>query len=348
MNRKRFAVFSAFLLAGVTLLYFSGVGRAAEGLPAGTLIVAIREWQVPTAGSIPHDAAVAPDGALWWTGQFTNTVGRLDPDSGILREFPLKTDPSEPRGLALDRDGNVWYAANDAGLIGKLDPRTGSVTEYKMPDPRAGDPLALAFDQRGILWFTVEGGNFVGRLDPRTGTIDLKKFPSEDSLPYGLAITSEGIPVICEFGANRLAKIDPRTMAITEVELPGAGTRPRRIAIAADHSVYFTDYAEGHLGRFDPATGAVKMWPSPGGPESNPYGITVTPDGMVFYSEAGVLPKNTVVRFDPRAETFASATIPSGGGIIRSMAATPDGRVYIACSALNSVGVIFANRARVR
>ena len=68
---------------------------------------------------------------------------------------------------------------------------------------------------------------------------------------------------------------------------------------------------------------------------------------MVWYSESGVLPKNTIVRFDPKTEAFASTTIPSGGGVARNMAATPDGRVYIACSGVNKVGVVMASKAQV-
>jgi len=81
------------------------------------------------------------------------------------------------------------------------------------------------------------------------------------------------------------------------------------------------------------------MYPSPGGPESNPYGIAITPDGMVWYSESGVQP-NTIIRFDPKTEKFARANIPSGGGVVRNMAATPDGRVYIACSGVDKVGIV--------
>jgi streptogramin lyase len=55
--------------------------------------------------------------------------------------------------------------------------------------------------------------------------------------------------------------------------------------------------------------------------------LRLQPDGMVWYSESGVPPKNTIVRFDPRTETFASTTIPSSGGVVRNMAATPDGLV---------------------
>ena len=87
------------------------------------------------------------------------------------------------------------------------------------------------------------------------------------------------------------------------------------------------------------ATGVAKMWPSPGGAGANPYGITITPDGMVWYSESGVTP-NTVIRFNPKTEEFARAKIPSGGGTVRNMAATADGRIYLACSGVNKVGVV--------
>jgi virginiamycin B lyase len=49
---------------------------------------------------------------------------------------------------------------------------------------------------------------------------------------------------------------------------------------------------------------------------------------------------NTIVQFNPKTEGFASAKIPSGGGVVRNMAATSDGRVYIACSGVDKVGVV--------
>jgi len=41
--------------------------------------VTIREYDVPTPNSRPHVPAVAPDGALWYTGQLENKLVRLDP-----------------------------------------------------------------------------------------------------------------------------------------------------------------------------------------------------------------------------------------------------------------------------
>jgi hypothetical protein len=71
-------------------------------------------------------------------------------------------------------------------------------------------------------------------------------------------------------------------------------------------------------------------------------GCEVRANRTAWYSESGVLPKNTIVRLDPRTETFASTTILSGGGVVRNMAVTPDGR-----SGVNKVGVVMANKAQV-
>src|SRR5438128_10341532 len=101
---------------------------------ANDLRLTIREYDVPTANSRPHDPAVAPDGALWYTGQMANRLGRLDPRTGAFKEFPLKTPESGPHGLVADQDGNIWFTAIFKGYVGKLDPKTGEITEYHMPD----------------------------------------------------------------------------------------------------------------------------------------------------------------------------------------------------------------------
>jgi virginiamycin B lyase len=330
----------ALLLASATLR--RSHARAA-GATVAELKVTIREWDTPTKGAHPHDPAVGNDGSLWFTEQMINRLGRLDPKNGNIREFVIAGDRNYgPHGLVSDKQGNIWFTANSGGFIGKLDPRTGKVTQYKMPDEKAEDPHTAVFDSHGILWFTVQVGNFVGRLDPRNDKISLKAVPTAHALPYGILINSKGVPVFCEFGSNKIASINPQTMEIKEYKLPEA-VRPRRIALAADDLIYFTDYAAGHLGRLDMNSGAVKLWDSPAGTQAHPYGIAVTPDGKIWYSESGVQP-NTIVRFDPKGERFAVAKIPSGGGVVRNMAATADGRVYIACSGVDKVGIVEATK----
>jgi virginiamycin B lyase len=235
----------------------------------GSSKVSIQEWTVPMPSSRPHNPLVARDGSLWYTRQFGNVRGRLDPQTGQIKEYHLKTPNAGPHDLAADKDGNIWYTGTFKVHIGKLNPSTREVTEYPMPDPAARDP---------------------------------------------------------------------HTMEIREYVLPNAETRPRRIAITNDDVLWYSDYACGYLGRFDPATGKTSEWPSPGGPKSQPYGIYAVRD-VLWYSEAGVKPY-TVVRFDPKTETFQTWVIPSGGGVVRNMDATRDGNLVLACSGVNGIAMV--------
>ena len=129
-------------------------------------------------------------------------------------------------------------------------------------------------------------------------------------------------------------------MAIHEYSLPNTRARPRRLALAPDGTIFYTDYARGYLGHFDPGQGRLaREWPSPGGAESKPYGIAITNDGEVWFSESGVKP-NTLIRFDPKSESFSREEIPSGGGVVRNIVATPDRRLYLACSGVNKVAIV--------
>jgi virginiamycin B lyase len=323
----------------LTSCLFTLVVALAASQTVGTLNVQIKEYEVPTSNSRPHDPALAPDGSLWYTGQGANKLGRLNPKTGEFKEFALTTADSGPHGLVADHDGNIWFTAISGGYVGKLDPKTGKIVEYRAADGAKIDPHTPVFDHNGILWFTNEATNYIGRLDPKTGKMTLTKLPTAHAVPYGIVILRNNTPFFCEFGTHKLASIDPNTMKIREYILPAAGARPRRIALAPDDTIYYTDFARGYLGHFDASGGKLlKEWMSPGGTDSEPYGIAVANDGQVWYSESGVKP-NTLVRFDPRSENFSTKQIPSGGGVVRNMVATPDGRLYLACSGVNKVAV---------
>jgi len=303
-------------------------------LISGGATASIREWIVPTLGSRPHDPLAAADGSIWWTGQWANVLGRLDPGTGAMKEFPLKTPDSGPHGLVEDRSGNIWFTGISMNRVGRLDPKTGQVTEYAMPDSQARGPHTPIFDKKGRLWFTLQSG-MVGRLIPETGVVKLVRTPSANTYPYGIAVNSRGVPWYVDFRGNRLGSVDPETMTIREYALPDSGSRPRRIALTPDDVVWYTDYSRGFLGRYDPRDGTTREWPSPGGPRSRPYGITAV-GRILWYSESGIRP-NTLVRFDPATGAFQTWAIPSGGGVVRNMMATPKGELVLACSGVNRV-----------
>jgi virginiamycin B lyase len=324
---------------------------SARKLPAaavvpGTIHISIKEWDVPTPGSRPHDPMVAPDGAAWYTGQMANVLGRFDPKTQTFKEYPLKTPNSGPHGLVADSAGNVWFTANFKAYIGKLDPRTGQVTEYPMPDPAARDPHTLLIAPNGNIYFTAQNANMVGRLNPKTGEVKLATSPTPRSNPYGMVVDSHGAPWFVEFGSNKVARIDPDTLEIREFVLPDPASRPRRVAITHDDVIWYSDYSRGYLGRLDPKTGKVTEWPSPGGRQSRPYGITAVGDA-IWYSESGTEP-NTLVRFDTKTQKFETWTIPSGGGVVRNIDHTPDGNLWLACSGVNKIAFVEIPKATAK
>jgi virginiamycin B lyase len=324
-------------LLGVLLLTFV----AAAGAPpiADSVDVKIDQWMTPSNPPYPHDPAVAPDGSIWYTGQRANVIGRFDPATQQFKEYKLPTTNSGPHGLQADKDGNIWYTGNAAGLIGKVDPKTGKITEYKMPNPKAQDPHTIAILRDGRLFFTVQAGNFVGTLDPAApnGSIKLVEAPTPNARPYGVRLDSKGVPYFDLFNTNKIGSADPKTLVIREYDLPNPKTRPRRIAIGKDDTVWYGDYARGYLGHLDPKTGKVEEFPSPGGADSRPYAIDVTPDGAVWYVETGDDAKNVLVRFNPETKKFQTWPIPGGGGTVRNMEIDRNGDIWLAESGVGKI-----------
>ena len=309
----------------------------------GNVEVSFQEWKLPKLGERDHDPLAAPDGSLWYSGQMANVIGRVDPKTGEFKEYPLP-DGSGPHGLIMDKHGNVWYTANFKGYIGKLDPKTGNVTQYAI-DPKDRDPHTPVFDKNGNIFFTVQGANMVGRLNTATGETKSVPVPTPKANPYGMVVTSKNIPYFVEFGANKIASIDPETMELREFVLPNENSRPRRVAVTDDDVLYYADYGRGYLGKFDTKTNKfVAEWPSPSGPKSQPYGITAV-NGIIWYSESGVKP-NTLVRFDPKTEKFQTWAIPAGGGVVRNMMHTTDGKIVMTESGENVIALVTVKESK--
>jgi len=296
--------------------------------------VSFREWDAPGR---PHDPEVGADGALWYTAEKANAIGRLDPSTGQIREYALTTPDSGPHGLVADRDGAIWFTAHAKGYIGKLRP-DGEITEFPMPEPRAKDPHTPVFGSDGKLYFTLQQSNLIGRLDPAGGGIELATVPTPHAQPYGIVAAGDAL-YFCEFGTNKLGRIEPHSMQVREIALRDPDARPRRLALAGDGAIYFTDFARGFLGRLDVKTNTLAEWQSPGGTSSQPYAIAATADGIVWYVETGVTP-NMLVRFDPTKASFERYPIASGGGVVRNMVAKPDGKLFLAESGVDKVAVV--------
>jgi virginiamycin B lyase len=278
--------------------------------------ILIREWKVPWDKTRPRDPYVAADGRVWFCGQSGNYIAVLDPKNGEFKRYELP-EKTNPHNLIIDKAGFIWYSGNVNARIGKLDPRTGKIQEFHMPDSAARDPHTLIFDQAENIWFTVQNGGFVGHLDTRSGKIRLVKMPDR-SRPYGIMMNSKDNPVFNLFGTNKVATIDSKTLQVREYVLPHERARGRRIAVTSTDDIWYVDYTRGFLGHIDPETGKVREIPSPGGPNSLPYALTVDDKDRLWYSENTPNQPNKIIGYDPRTGTFVpGVVVPSGGQTVR-------------------------------
>src|SRR6266568_5101300 len=177
MNRRQFlASASAGMLVTPALLRGAG---AQEG-PFPTKYYPI------ASGTGPHDVAPAPDGTIWFTGQRSGKLGRLDPRDGSFKLVGLGKGAA-PHGVIIGPDGAPWITEGGQNAIARVDPATREVKLFRLPKEFSNANLnTAAFDKKGILWFTGQSGVH-GRVDPATGKVDAWKSPRPGT--YGIAST---------------------------------------------------------------------------------------------------------------------------------------------------------------
>src|SRR5215472_9501065 len=150
----------------------------------------VQYFNVPQ-GDHPHDVAPAPDGTVWYTGQRTGVLGRLDPNTGQIERIPLGRG-SAPHGVIIGPDGAAWVTDGGLNAIVRVDPATREVKTWKLPNDRSRANLnTAAFDRDGTLWFTGQDGIY-GKLDPKSGTVRVWKAPRGEG-PYGITATQDGV-----------------------------------------------------------------------------------------------------------------------------------------------------------
>jgi len=319
------AIISA-LMTGYRFISVSDAGAPAAG---------VREFSIPTVNGFPHDPAVDRAGRVYFTEINANKIGRLDPVSGHCDEFAVPSAKSSPHGIVVGNDGWVTFTENRAGKIGRFDPRREQFHEY--PIAGADDPHTPVLAPDGVIFFTAQNANVLGRLDPSSGAATVFAVPTPDAMPYGIKLGPDGALYFCEFGSNKIGRFDRATHRFQEFATPTAGSAPRRLWFDRSE-LFFTEYAAGRLGRLRLSDHSIKEWLSPGGADSKPYAIAIDGHGAVWYEESA---RGVLVRFEPRTERFTTTVaLPTSGAVIRNMDVAPDGRVWMALSGVDRLGVI--------
>ncbi|NOJ50267.1 Vgb family protein [Bradyrhizobium archetypum] len=269
------------------------------------------------AGVGLHDVTPARDGAIWFTGQRSGTLGRLDPRDGTFKLINLGKGAS-PHGVVVGPDGAPWITEGGQNAIARVDPGDHKVTLFRLPEKEAYANLNTGvFDKSGIYWFTGQSGIY-GRLDPKSGEMKVFKAPRGVG-PYGITATPKGEVWYASLAGNHIAKIDLSSGQATIVEPSTPKQGARRVWSDSKSRIWVSEWNSGQASVHDPADGSWKAWKLPG---SNPraYAVYVDDKDKVWLTDFGA---NAIVRFDPVTEKFNAFPSDKSGANVRQLDGRP-------------------------
>lgn len=225
---------------------------------------AVRSYDLPETGDLPHDLMLDRKGRVIITGMFTRQMYVLDPASGRFETVPIAVEGGNPRALHVDADDTWWVLLGAPKRVARRDGETGAWTSTDI----GVYGHSIARDSSGV-WFN---GHFTGH-PAVLGHVDLLgrvrrwEVPSEQGaeapIPYELRRAVDGRIWMSELHGNRMVVLDPATGATRAYTMPVSASGPRRFDIADDGSLWIPLYAAGSLVRLDPVSGAMETIPLP-------------------------------------------------------------------------------------
>jgi virginiamycin B lyase len=158
-----------------------------------------------------------------------------------------------------------------------------AIEEFDVPAGSHPHDVAPAADGDGV-WYTAQGSGELGLLDPSNGSVKEIALGS-GSRPHGVIVGPDGAPWITDSGLNAIVRVDPETEEVESFPLPddAPGANLNTAAFGENGMLWFTGQS-GVYGRLDTMNDSpqVEVFDAPGG--RGPYGITATPDGVVYYA----------------------------------------------------------------
>jgi virginiamycin B lyase len=234
-------------------------------------------FPVPGGGN-PAGITVGPDGALWFTQNTSNQVGRITVD-GQFQEFSIPSG-SLPDDIIAGPDGRLWFTEPGRSKIGAIT-TAGAVTEYPSGSGTlAAPPDGLTGGPDGRIWFTASNSDGsvsrVGRMGTDGSGISQFSLASGAS-PSDITAGPDGRLWFTESGTDQLGTI---TTSGGLGEKYPTGLEPGAITAGPGASLWFTETGADQIGRL--VNGVIGHF----GPTSaGPSGITIGPDDALWFSQ---------------------------------------------------------------
>ncbi len=208
----------------------------------------------------------------------TTTTGEPGPISSTIPPVTTSSVEVSTTGGTTPPSSSVSVSTTTTQGI----PTVADLELVSFPVPSGSGPHDVAPALDGGVWYTAQGSGELGWLDPATGDTRHTDL-GPGSSPHGVIIDHDGTPWITDSGLNAMVSVDPDTQAVTVYPLPD--DRPdvnlNTASFDGGGDLWFTGQ-NGIYGRLQPGTGEIEVFDAPEG--RGPYGITTTPDGVVYYA----------------------------------------------------------------
>jgi virginiamycin B lyase len=283
------------------------------------------EYHMLVSTDIPTAVAVAADGAVWFTIEFSDAIAVFR--NGRIERLRKGSQNLEPLGLAVDAAGGAWYTDASRRAISRISP-DGSVQSFPLSTPivRLGrlavapdgavwfadvttasvtrlqrgvfmrhdvgslraTPYGIAVDARGTIWTTLQGADKLARIasDGRVTAFDV---PTRSGGLGDIIVDQRGAVWFLELQANKIGRYAEGRFTEFAIPTPSAGLTT--LAAAPDGSVWFTELRAGKLGRLRDGRVAEFRLPRAHG---RPFGVAVDAANNVWYTDLsgwfGMLP----------------------------------------------------------
>ena len=201
------------------------------------------------------------------------------------------------------------------------------VTVQEYPVPRGHHVHDVWADRSpdGPVWISAQGSGELGILDPKTGKFEFVPL-GPGSAPHGVIAAADGAPWLTDGGQNAIVRVDPKTKAVKVWKLPqDTGYANLNTATFDGKGVHWFTGQSGIYGRLDPASGDMKVFKAPKG--RGAYGITATPDGVVYYAS---LAGSHIARIDGATGAATVLEPPTRSQGARRVWADSKGAVWVA------------------
>lgn len=277
------------------------------------------EFEIPNAGTEPHEVTVDSDGNGWVTQRRGGKLGRLDPKTLTYTEIappPGKSESVQLNAIWAGPNNKLWFL--DVGPNRRwfaYDTRAKEFNTFPMTTKlRTGGAggNTMRVHPNGTVWFNAIGNNTVIRMEPKTGEFASFQVPSgvksgHSASPYGMAIAGDGKIWIALNAINKMGKVDPVTGQIEEFDIPVEGGVPRKGGPDADGNVWFGLHGAGKVLKIDYKTNKMSVY-TPPTENSGTYAVSVDlKHNLVWVAQQQA---DKIARFDPKTQTWTEFPLP--------------------------------------